>query len=209
MTQPAPSPEPFVVHLDRATVLAKRRGARSANRVSLGVSVIGGLILVAIAALALRWAVTSDGTLAVGLVGLPGLAFLGGAVAQARVLKRAAPWYEATDLPDEVIRMTTDGLLLASEGATEPIWLPWPTVAGFRYSRSLGQPILTLLLTPGVTPSTPGVRGLDQPAVARAFGSGNRSRGIFYGLPALDQNAGAIDAAMRTFTAGRAGVVRG
>lgn len=208
MTEHVPFPQPFVVRLDRATVIAKRAGARRANRVSLGISIVGGVILLALGVLSLAWALTSDGSLVLGLIGVAGLAFLGGAVAQARVLRRARPWYEATDLPDEIIRMTPDGMQLGSESAAEPVWLPWPAVAGFRYGQSFGQPILTLLLTPGVTPATPGVRGLDQPEVASAFGPGRRRRGIFYGLAALDQSVEAIDAAMRSFTNGRAGVLR-
>src|SRR5690606_26879502 len=157
----------------------------------MAASLVGGLLLLGIGIAGLLGRSTG-----LGLVGVAGIAMLAATIAQGRVLKRAELWYAAAHLPDEALRMTSDGLLLGAEGATEPVFLPWSAVAGFRAGQAAGQPTLTLLLTPGVTPSTPGVRGLDQPAVVRAFAPAQRGRGIFYSVAALDRGVEEIDAAL-------------
>lgn len=205
MNEPAPSVDPFIVRIDRDVVRAKRAVSRRASVVGVVAMLIGGLVIVGLAVTLFAGTGSADAL----MIGVPGLIFLGGAVAQARVIKRGTPWYEGTELSDEAIRMTPDGMQLRLEDTeAEPVWLPWHTVAGFQLRRPFGQPILSLRLAPGVTAATAGVRGLDQPAVVRAFGPSNRRRGLSYGAAVLDQPVDAIDLAMRSFTDGRSGVGR-
>jgi len=85
--------------------------------------------------------------------------------------------------------------------------LPWQTVRGFRQQKLLGQYVLELDLAPGVSATTAGVRGLDQPSV-RTIVKPNpllRPTGMFL-VKALDQPVHVIDQALRHFSGGTAGI---
>jgi len=118
-------------------------------------------------------------------------------------------WYAGTDLPPYALRMTTAALELGVEGAPAPVVLPWPAVVGFRRKRKLGQPLLQVVVQPGVTAASPGVSGLDQPAVRALL---RRSRRVktagIYSVASLDQPVEAIDQALRYFSNGVAAVAR-
>jgi hypothetical protein len=118
-------------------------------------------------------------------------------------------WYAGTDLPPYALRMTAAALELGVEGAPAPVVLPWPAVVGFRRKRKLGQPLLQVVVQPGVTAAGPGVSGLDQPAVRALL---RRSRRVktagIYSVASLDQPVEAIDQALRYFSNGVAAVAR-
>lgn len=199
--------ESFVVGLKRDEVLRRRGAVRR-------VRMIGGAIVVFLTLIGL--------TLAVALTNLLGDAWYIGVLMivalllpltsvirsfkQGAALKR---WYAATDLPPYAMRMTPAALELGIEGAPAPVVLPWPAVIGFRHERRLGQPVLLALLQPGVTPTSPGVSGLDQPAAQATLQPGKwvKTAGM-YGVPSLDQPVEAIDQALRHFSNGTAAVAR-
>lgn len=80
---------------------------------------------------------------------------------------------------------------------------------GLRQQRKFGQPILEVVLQRGVTPTSPGVSGLDQPA-ARATLQPSKwiKTAGFYGVASLDQPVESIDQALRHFSNGLAGIAR-
>ncbi|MEU4195181.1 hypothetical protein AB0E69_25000 [Kribbella sp. NPDC026611] len=199
--------ESFVVGLNREEVLRRRATVRRTRLIGGGITLtmtaIGlGLSIVLTIMLGDYWMI--------GLLMIASMVILGSsgiqALRQGTKLKR---WYDATDLPPYALRMTPAALELGVEGAPAPVVLPWPAVVGLRYQRKFGQPILEVVLQPGVTPASPGVTGLDQPA-ARATLQPSKwiKTAGFYGVASLDQSVEAIDQALRHFSNGVAAVAR-
>ncbi|MET9268345.1 hypothetical protein [Kribbella sp. NPDC003557] len=195
--------ESFVVGLRHDEVLRRRAVVRR-------VRLIGGAIVVVTTSVGL--------VLSVWLMILLGDAWYIGLLMIASLLLplvsviqsfRQQRWYAGADLPPYAMRMTPAALELGVEGAPAPVVLPWPAVSGFRQERRAGQPVLRVLLRRGVTPTSPGVSGLDQPA-ARATLQPSKfvKNGGLYGVPSLDQPVEAIDQALRYFSNGNAAVVR-
>ncbi|WP_405056453.1 hypothetical protein OG474_27390 [Kribbella sp. NBC_01505] len=197
--------ESFVVGLNRAEVLRRRATVRRTRQ-------IGGAVTLVLSGIGLGLAVALTLMLgdywAIGLLMIASMLIL--VVSSVRGLQTGAKvkrWYDATDLPPYALRMTPATLELGVEGAPAPVVLPWPAVRGLRHRRLLGQPILELVLQPGVTPTSPGVQGLDQPAALATLTPGKwvKSAG-FYGVASLDQPVAAIDQALRYFSRGTAAI---
>jgi hypothetical protein len=197
----------FVVGLNQAEVLRRRaivsRIRRIGSSLTLVLSAIGmGLAVMLTVMLGQMWMI---GLLLIASM----LPLVFSAVKGLQVSAESKRWYDASGMPPFAMRMSPAGLELGCEGAPAPVVLPWPAVQGFRYQRKLGQPVLEISLAPGVTPSSPGVSGLDQPA-ARATLQPRRwiKTAGFYGIASLDQPVEAIDQALRYFSQGLAGVSR-
>ncbi|TCO26412.1 hypothetical protein EV652_107304 [Kribbella steppae] len=195
--------ESFVVGLNRAEVLRRRAIVRRTRQIGGAVTLFLSAICVGLAiGLAAGfpeyWPFAVLIAVSMLPVALPTLKSLN-ASAQ---LKR---WYDANDLPPFAFRMTPAALELGVEGAPAPVVLPWPAVIGLRQQRKFGQPILEVVLQQGVTPTSPGVSGLDQPA-ARATLQPSKwiKTAGFYGVASLDQPVEAMDQALRHFSQGQA-----
>ncbi|TCC35972.1 hypothetical protein [Kribbella speibonae] len=199
--------ESFVVGLRRDEMLRRRSTVRRVRMISGGIT-----LLISMAGLALSIWLTFrlDGSWAMGAMMIACMVFLFGSslvpFVQSGKLKR---WYAGADLPPYALRMTAGGLELGVEGAPAPVVLPWPAVVGFRRKRKLGQPLLQVVVQPGVTAGSPGVSGLDQPVVQALL---RRSRRVktagVYSVASLDQPVEAIDQALRYFSNGVAAVAR-
>ncbi|TCC27175.1 hypothetical protein [Kribbella speibonae] len=199
--------ESFVVGLRRDEMLRRRRTVRRVRMISGGIT-----LLISMAGLALSIWLTFrlGGSWAMGAMMIACMVFLFGTslvpFVQQGKLKR---WYAGADLPPYALRMTAAGLELGVEGAPAPVVLPWPAVVGFRRKRKLGQPLLQVVVQPGVTADSPGVSGLDQPVVRALL---RRSRRVktagIYSVASLDQPVEAIDQALRYFSNGVAAVAR-
>lgn len=180
--------ESFVVGLKRDEMLRRRRTVRR-------VRMIGGGFTLLLSALGLGLSISLTirmGDLWIaGVLMIASMLFLFGSslipFLQRGKLKR---WYAGTDLPPYALRMTAAALELGVEGAPAPVVLPWPAVVGFRRKRKLGQPLLQVVVQPGVT----------------AAGLGRR--GGLYSVASLDQPVEAIDQALRYFSNGVAAVAR-
>jgi hypothetical protein len=100
--------------------------------------------------------------------------------------------------------MSPAALELGVEGALAPVVLPWQAVQGFQLRRRYGQQTLEVVLHPNVSPTSPGITGLDQPAAQASLQPGKwlKSAG-FYGVASLDQPVDAIDQALRYFSSGQ------
>lgn len=98
---------------------------------------------------------------------------------------------------------------LGVERAPAPVVLPWSAVVGFRRKRTFGRQTLQVVVQPGVTAASPGVSGLDQPAVRALLRPSRRVKTAgLYSVASLDQPVEAIDQALRYFSNGVAAVAR-
>lgn len=201
--------QPFVVGVDRDAVLRRREVVRTVERRGGWVTAaLGGLGIVA--AIYALIAFPGSGMwpfallLIVAMVPLVLSTFL-----VHRVQTDRQAWYDANELPPVAMRISVKGLELACDGAAYPVVLPWKTVRGFTQHKLLGQYMLDVALQPGVSATTAGVRGLDQPPV-RSVVKPNpllRPTGMFL-IKALDQPVHVIDEALRHFSNGTASVRR-
>jgi hypothetical protein len=199
--------ESFVVGLNREEVVRRRRVVRRTRLIG------GGIVLVLTAiglGLSVWLTIALDGLWMAGLLMIASMLVLGGTgLLSVRQALKGKRWYDASELPPYAMRMTSAALELGVEGAQAPVVLPWPAVVGLRQQRKFGQPILQVVLQPGVTPSSPGVSGLDQPAARATLQPGKLTKTAgFYGVPSLDQSVESIDQALRHFSNGLAAVAR-
>ena len=202
-------PRTFVVGIDRDAVVRRREVVRTVERrgawITLTIAVVG--VAAAIYALvAFRGAGMWPFALLLILAMIP---LVLSTVMVFRIQADRQRWYAANELQPVAMRLSPKGLELACDGAAYPVLLPWATVRGFRQQKLLGQYVLELELAPGVSATTAGVRGLDQPSV-RSVVKPNpllRPTGLFL-VRALDQPVHVIDQAMRHFSNGAAGIAR-
>lgn len=195
--------ESFVVGFRRDEVVRRRAILRRKRK-------IGGSATLFFAAIAIGgwlWQVlTIPEFRPFGAIAVAGMLPL--VIVASKTLKQTADtrWYDATELPPYAMRMTPVALELGIEGAPAPVILPWSAVVGVRQQRR--QLALVVVLQPGITSSSPGVSGLDQPAIRAALRRIKRLKTFgFYGVPILDQPVEAIDQALRHFSNGAAAVV--
>ncbi|MGW7680334.1 hypothetical protein ACWGID_06315 [Kribbella sp. NPDC054772] len=200
---------PFVVGIDRNAVVHRRAVVRTVERrgawATLVIAVIG--IAAALYALvAFRGAGMWPFAVLLILAMVP-LAL--STVMVFRIQAERQEWYAANELPPVAMRISAKGLELACDGAAYPVVLPWASVRGFRQQKLLGQYVLDLSLARGVSATTAGVRGLDQPSVRTVVKPNPLLRpiGLFL-VTALDQPVHIIDEAMRHFSQGAAGIER-
>jgi len=199
----------FVVGIDREAVLRRRELVGTVQRrgawVTLAIGAVG--ILAGLYALiAFRGAGLWPFALLLIVAMIP---LVLSTVLALRITSERRRWYAANELPPIAMRMSPRALELACEGAAYPVVLPWTTVRGFRQEKLFGQYTLELQLAPGVSATTAGVRGLDQPSVRTVVKPNPllRPTGLFL-VNALDQPVHVIDQALRHFSGGTAGVTR-
>lgn len=208
MSEQAPV-QTFVVGIDREAVLRRRAVVRrGVRRDALLTGVIGavGIGVAVYAIVAFRGSGMWPFMLLLIASMLP---LVTSTVLAFRLDAARQRWYAANELPPVAIRMSPKGLELACDGASYAVLLPWPTVRGLAHVKIYGQYVLDLRLHRGISATTAGVRGLDQPAV-RALVRPNpllRPIGMFP-VNALDQPVHVIDQALRHFSDGKATVLR-
>lgn len=200
----------YVVGLDRAEVLRRRRTVRRTQSFAIWWTVISfGVLLGILVAVAITMGSANGLWFFVALIVVAMIPVVVTTEQSRRRLAASKRWFAAAELPPFAMRMTAQALELGCEGAPEPIVLPWNTVLGFRLRRRFGQQVLELALAPGVTASTAGIRGADQPAASAMLWPPKRTKAAgFYGVASLDQPVEAIDQALRSFTAGRVTIAR-
>ena len=201
--------ETFVVGLDPDAVLRRREVVRTVERRGAWVTLVIGAVGI-VAALYAIIAFRASGVWPFALLLIAAMIPLVlSTVFALRLQSERQRWYAANQLQPVAMRMSPKALELACEGAAYPVVLPWQTVRGFRQQKLFGQYALEIDLAPGVSATTAGVRGLDQPSV-RAVVKPNpllRPTGLFL-VKALDQPVHVIDEALRHFSNGTAGVRR-
>ncbi len=195
--------ESFTVGLNHQEVLRRRARVRRTR-------MIGGSVVLLMSAIGLGLAAVLATILGQywPFALLMGASFLLMAVPTVKAMmvsEELRRWYDASGLPPYAMRMTPAALELGVEGASAPVVLPWPAVSGLEVKGKFGQPVLEVLLQPGVTPTSPGVFGLDHPAAKAALGPSKwiKSAG-FYGVASLDQPVEAIAQALHHFSQGQA-----
>jgi hypothetical protein len=194
--------ESFVVGLRTDEVLRRRATVRRTRMIGgsvvLFLTAIGlGLAVALTIMLGDYWAIGLLMIFSMLLIAVPSLK----AMRVSAALKR---WYDASELPPFALRMSPAALELGVEGALAPVVLPWQAVQGFQLRRRYGQQTLEVVLHPNVSPTSPGITGLDQPAAQASLQPGKwlKSAG-FYGVASLDQPVDAIDQALRYFSSGQ------
>jgi hypothetical protein len=197
----------LVVGVDRDAVVRRRAVVRTVERRGAVVTAVLGVVGIAAALYALiayRGAGMWPFALLLILAMIP---LVLSTVLVFRLQEGRQQWYAANELQPVAMRISHKGLELACDGAAYPVMLPWQTVRGFRQQKLLGQYVLELDLAPGVSATTAGVRGLDQPSV-RTIVKPNpllRPTGMFL-VKALDQPVHVIDQALRHFSGGTVGI---
>jgi hypothetical protein len=185
-------PEDFVVETDHNVVARTHFTVLRSQRGLARTLAIGGGLLIAlglVAGLALfGW------PLLIGGLVLGSAACLESARQYAGARRRQAMW---SNIPDESMRLSEDGLLCRFDVAPEPCFLPWRTVEAFDLQ---GGRMLTVRLASGVTVTTSGVRGLRQRALRRST--------LRFATAALRQSPEEIDKALAAYTDGRVRVRR-
>lgn len=204
-----PAIQTFIVGIDRAAALERRDTLRRAGRRGSWLSAaIGGAGI----AMAVAMPMLLPGA---GLWPFAALLFAGmipmvlSSVQARRLAAAREQWYEANELPAAAMRMTPEALELACDGAGFPVVLPWAATLGFKQERRFGEDVLELVLAPGVSATTAGVRGLDQPAVRALVRPSPLlpSPGL-YGVDTLIQPVDVIHQAIQHFSGGGAGISR-
>ena len=206
MTEQVPV-QTFVVGIDRDALVQRRERVQRVQRrgawITLAIGVAG-----IIGALAALIAFRGAGLWPFALLLIASMVPLVlSTVLALRLDAERERWYAANDLQPVAMRMSPKALELACEGAEYPVILPWPVVLGFRQTKVFGQFVLDLRLAPGISATTAGVRGLDQPAV-RSVVKPNpllKPTGL-YPVNALDQPVHIIDQALKHFSEGRAAI---
>jgi hypothetical protein len=185
-------PEDFVVETDHNMVARTHFTLLRAQRGVARTLAIGGALIIAVTLVAglslLLWPLLIGGAVA-------GLAACLEACRQyAGVRRRQAMW---SNIPAESMRLSSAGLLCRFDVAPEPCFLPWPTVEAFDLQ---DERILFVRLAPGVTETTPGVRGLGQRALRRWPPR--------FATASLRQSPEEIDQALSAYTDGRVRIHR-
>ncbi|WP_460339861.1 hypothetical protein [Actinoallomurus acanthiterrae] len=165
------------------------------RRVSGWSEAIGGGVIIGIAVAAVLVIGFSQAWTLVGS-GIAGLLIAGDASKQFAARRRMAANWAAIGVPPEAMRLSRDGLRCRIDTAPRPCFLPWSCVAAFRLKSGF---ILAVELVPGVTATTPGVSGLDQPEVRRVA----HRRGLRFFVRFLRRPPEEIDQALAAFTDGR------
>jgi len=197
----------LVVGIDREAVVRRRRLVGMLQRRGAWVTLAVGLVGIAAAVYVLISLAGSGLWPFAVLLIIAMLPLVAATVLALRLDAQRKRWYAVHELQPVAMRLSEKGLELACDGAAYPVVLPWATVRGFRQEKLFGEYMLELDLAPGVSATTAGVRGLDQPSV-RAVVRPNpllRPTGMFL-VSALDQPVHVIDQAMRHFSGGTAGV---
>ncbi|MEU8222101.1 hypothetical protein [Kribbella sp. NPDC048915] len=201
--------KPFLVGIDREAVLRRREVVRTVERRGAWITFVLGVVGIAAAVYALV-AFRGSGLWPFALLLVAAMVPLVlSTVMVYRLQAERAEWYDANELPPVAMRISAKGLELACDGAAYPVVLPWGTVRGFTQHKLLGQYMLDLALVRGVSATTAGVRGLDQPSV-RSVVKPNpllRPTGMFL-VKALDQPVHVIDEALKHFSNGTAAIQR-
>ena len=199
----------LVVGIDRGAVLRRREVVRTVERRGAWVTLVIGAVGIAAAVYALV-AFPGSGMWPFALLLI--LAMVPLVLSTVLVFRLQAErkhWYAANEVQPVAMRISPKGLELACDGASYPVVLPWEAVRGFRQQKLLGQYVLDLALAPGVSATTAGVRGLDQPSVRTVVKPNPllRPTGLFL-VKALDQPVHVIDQALRHCSNGIAAVAR-
>jgi hypothetical protein len=211
LVQPSP-PElgkPFLVGIDRDAVLRRREVVQAVERRGAWITLALGIVGIAAALYAIV-AFRGSGLWPFALLLIVAmLPLVLSTVMVYRLQAERAQWYGANELPPVAMRISAKGLELACDGAAYPVVLPWGTVRGFTQHKLLGQYMLDLSLARGVSATTAGVRGLDQPSVRSVVRPNPllRPTGMFL-VKALDQPVHVIDEALKHFSNGTASVHR-
>lgn len=197
--------ESFVVGLRTDEVLRRRATVRRTR-------LIGGSVVLVLTTIGLGLAVALTIMLGefwfIGLLMIFSMLLLATPTVKAmRVSAALKRWYDASELPPFALRMSPVALELGVEGAPAPVVLPWQAVQGFRLQRRYGQQTLEVVLRPNVSPTSPGISGLDQLAAQASLQPGKwlKSAGL-YGVASLDQPVEAINQALQHFSRGAVGV---
>lgn len=183
----------FVVEVDPDAVARRRAFLLRVKRRSAWSGTAGGGLVVGICvAFILVFGFTAAWPL--GISAVAGVLLIVNARREFAEARRMRATWEAIGIPPDVLRLSPDGLRCRLDTVPEPCFLPWSGVA--RVHRHAW--LLTVVLAPGVTAATPGVRGLDQPQVRRAL----RRRRLRLFVSSPHQSPEEIDRAIAAFTAG-------
>ncbi|WP_433174501.1 hypothetical protein [Actinoallomurus sp. CA-150999] len=180
--------DPEAVARTRAMQLRQRR-------VNGWIEAIGGGIIIGLAVATIFLAGFSQAWTLVGM-GITGLILAGDAPKNFAARRRMAATWGAIGVPPEAMRLSREGLRCRIDAAPRPCFLPWSCVAAVHLKNRF---VLAVELAPGVTATTPGVSGLDQPEVRRVA----HRRGLRFYLRFLRLTPEEIDQALAAFTDGR------
>lgn len=189
----------FVVEVDQEAVRRARATMLRRQTLSGWFSLVGAGVLAGLAV------VLSQSAGVAGLLGLVAAILVGfnGVWALLAARRLRAAW-AARPVAPVAMRISPGGLRLSIDAAPDSIFLPWPAVQGFHRINRLGEQVLVLDLTPGVTPASPGVTGLDHPDVQRVLARRTQgTRGLRFAARVLRQPPGTIDQALAACTGGR------
>jgi len=196
--------ESFTVGLNHQEVLRRRARVRRTRMVGGSVVLLMSAIGIGLATV-LATVIGSQYWPVALLMGASFLLMAAPTLKAMAVSEKLKRWYDANGLPPYAMRMTPAALELGVEGASAPVVLPWPAVSGLQVKGKFGQPVLEVLLQPGVTPASPGVFGLDHPAAKATLGPSKwiKSAG-FYSVASLDRPLEAIAQALHHYSQGQA-----
>lgn len=190
----------FVVEVDQRAVARARATTLSTLAVAAVSSLVGGGLIVGLSVAM----VVGTRLYMFGAMAAPGLVLGYDGIRRLARRRRLRDMWAATGIAPVAMRFTVDGLRCGTDAAPDSIFLPWNTVAGLHLATWRGQQSLVIDLMPGVTPATPGVRGLEHPDVQRVLHhAALGTKGLRVATRVLRQPVPMIDRALASFTAGR------
>ncbi|MBI0296264.1 hypothetical protein JBE04_17790 [Streptomyces sp. PRKS01-29] len=196
----------YVVTSDPEAVSRVRASLLRTLPVAAWAGVVGAAVIVAAMPLLLVTLGPSTSQLWVLVFAWPAVFFLYDAKCRFAALRRLKRTWAVKDVSPEAMRLSPEGLRCTIDAAPDPVLLPWSAIARVRITGQ-GLSSVRIDLTPGVSATTPGVSGLEQPEVRtrtrRTWKGRTRLRFAVY---ALREPLSEIDQALGRFSNGRISV---
>ncbi|MBD3004118.1 hypothetical protein [Streptomyces sp. 5-10] len=196
----------YIVTSDPEAVSRVRASLLRTLPVAAWAGVAGAAVIVAAVVLLLIALGPSASQLWVLVFAWPAALLLYDARRRFAALRRLKRTWAVKDVSPVAMRLSPEGLRCTIDAAPEPVVLPWSAIDRMRVTGQ-GLSAVRVDLTPGVSATTPGVSGLDQPEtrtrMRRTWKGRTRLRFAIY---ALREPLSDIDQALGHFSNGRIGI---
>ncbi|EXU65644.1 hypothetical protein Z951_24255 [Streptomyces sp. PRh5] len=196
----------YIVTSDPEAVSRVRASLLRTLPVAAWAGVAGAAVIIAAVVLLLVTLGPSASQLWVLVFAWPAVFFLYDARRRFAALRRLKRTWAVKDVSPVAMRLSPDGLRCTIDAAPDPVVLPWSAIAQVRI-KGQGLSSVRVDLTPGVSATTPGVSGLDQPeARTRMRRTWKGRTRLGFAVYALREPLSDINQALGHFSNGRIGI---
>ncbi|MGV9847648.1 hypothetical protein ACWDWU_02440 [Streptomyces sp. NPDC003442] len=196
----------YIVTSDPEAVSRVRASLLCTLPVAAWAGVAGAAVIIAAMVLLLVTLGLSASQLWVLVFAWPAVFILYDARRRFTALRRLKRTWAVKDVSPVAMRLSPEGLRCTIDAAPDPVVLPWSAIARMRI-KGQGLSAVRVDLTPGVSATTPGVSGLDQPeARVRMRRTWKGRTRLGFAIYALREPLSDIDQALGHFSNGRIGI---